>query len=46
MPLDALALSPQCGFSSTLMGNDIDQDQQRAKLALVVEVARKVWGNA
>jgi len=46
MPLDALALSPQCGFSSTLLGNDISPDQQRGKLALVVEVARKVWGNA
>jgi 5-methyltetrahydropteroyltriglutamate--homocysteine methyltransferase len=46
MPLDAMALSPQCGFSSTLLGNDIDPDQQRRKLAVVVEVARKVWGNA
>jgi 5-methyltetrahydropteroyltriglutamate--homocysteine methyltransferase len=46
LPLDALALSPQCGFASTLFGNDIDPDQQRRKLALVVEVARKVWGNA
>ncbi|MGH6980010.1 MAG: 5-methyltetrahydropteroyltriglutamate--homocysteine S-methyltransferase, partial [Stellaceae bacterium] len=32
MPLDGLALSPQCGFSSTLLGNDIDPDQQRRKL--------------
>jgi len=45
-PLESLALSPQCGFSSTLLGNDVDPDQQRRKLALVVEVARKVWGNA
>jgi 5-methyltetrahydropteroyltriglutamate--homocysteine methyltransferase len=44
LPLEALALSPQCGFSSTLLGNDINPDQQRAKLALVVDVARKVWG--
>ncbi len=46
LPLEALALSPQCGFSSTLLGNDINPDQERAKLALVVDVARKVWGNA
>lgn len=46
LPLEALALSPQCGFSSTLFGNDINPDQERAKLALVVDVARKVWGNA
>jgi 5-methyltetrahydropteroyltriglutamate--homocysteine methyltransferase len=46
LPLDRLALSPQCGFSSTLLGNDINPDEQRRKLALVVEVARAVWGNA
>ncbi len=46
LPLEALALSPQCGFSSTLLGNDISPDQERTKLALVVEVARKVWGKA
>jgi 5-methyltetrahydropteroyltriglutamate--homocysteine methyltransferase len=46
LPLEALALSPQCGFSSTLLGNDIDTDQERAKLTLVVQVARQVWGNA
>jgi 5-methyltetrahydropteroyltriglutamate--homocysteine methyltransferase len=46
MPLDALALSPQCGFSSTLLGNDVNPDEQRRKLALVVGVARTVWGNA
>jgi 5-methyltetrahydropteroyltriglutamate--homocysteine methyltransferase len=46
LPLEALALSPQCGFSSTLLGNDINPDQERAKLALVVSVARQVWGNA
>jgi 5-methyltetrahydropteroyltriglutamate--homocysteine methyltransferase len=44
LPLANLALSPQCGFASTLIGNDLDPDQQRRKLALVVEVARKVWG--
>ena len=44
VPLDQLCLSPQCGFSSTVEGNDIGVDQQRAKLALCVETAREVWG--
>jgi len=43
-PLEQLALSPQCGFSSTVHGNDIAVEQQRAKLHLVVETAREVWG--
>ncbi len=43
-PLDQLCLSPQCGFSSTVHGNNIAVEQQRAKLALVVETAREVWG--
>ncbi len=43
VPLDQLCLSPQCGFSSTVHGNDIAVEAQRAKLALVVEVAREVW---
>jgi 5-methyltetrahydropteroyltriglutamate--homocysteine methyltransferase len=42
--LDQLALSPQCGFASTEEGNLLTEDQQRAKLALVVEVAEEVWG--
>jgi 5-methyltetrahydropteroyltriglutamate--homocysteine methyltransferase len=42
--LDQLALSPQCGFASTEEGNLLTPDQQRAKLALVVEVAYEVWG--
>ena len=44
VPLEQLALSPQCGFSSTVHGNDIAVEAQRAKLALIVEVAREVWG--
>lgn len=44
IPLDQLALSPQCGFSSTVHGNDIALDQQRAKMELVIDVAREVWG--
>jgi 5-methyltetrahydropteroyltriglutamate--homocysteine methyltransferase len=44
VPLDQLCLSPQCGFSSTVHGNDIAVEAQRAKLALIVEVAKEVWG--
>jgi 5-methyltetrahydropteroyltriglutamate--homocysteine methyltransferase len=44
VPLDQLALSPQCGFASTEEGNVLTEEEQRAKLALVVEVAREVWG--
>ena len=43
-PLDQLRLSPQCGFSSTVDGNALSEEQQWAKLALVVEVAEEVWG--
>jgi methionine synthase II (cobalamin-independent) len=42
--LDQLCLSPQCGFSSTLEGNDLSYEQQVAKLRLIVEVADEVWG--
>jgi 5-methyltetrahydropteroyltriglutamate--homocysteine methyltransferase len=44
VPLDQLCLSPQCGFSSTVDGNALSIDEQRAKLRLVVETAREVWG--
>jgi 5-methyltetrahydropteroyltriglutamate--homocysteine methyltransferase len=44
IPLDQLCLSPQCGFSSTVEGNVLSQDQQVAKLTLIVEVARDIWG--
>ncbi len=44
VPLDQLALSPQCGFSSTFHGNDIAVEAQRAKLKLVLEIAQEVWG--
>lgn len=43
-PLDQLALSPQCGFSSTVHGNNIAVEAQRSKLRLVVETAQEVWG--
>ncbi len=44
VPLDRLALSPQCGFASTMEGNRISPDDQRRKLELVANVARDVWG--
>jgi 5-methyltetrahydropteroyltriglutamate--homocysteine methyltransferase len=45
MPLEQMGLSPQCGFSSTVHGNAIAVDVQRAKLQLVVDTARDVWGD-
>jgi 5-methyltetrahydropteroyltriglutamate--homocysteine methyltransferase len=45
VPLEQLALSPQCGFSSTVEGNALTRDEQVAKLALVVETAQEVWGD-
>ena len=42
--LDQLCLSPQCGFSSTVEGNKLTQEQQSAKLRLIVETADEVWG--
>jgi 5-methyltetrahydropteroyltriglutamate--homocysteine methyltransferase len=44
VPLERLALSPQCGFASVAAGNDISPDDQRRKLELVVKAARAVWG--
>jgi len=44
MPLQHLALSPQCGFASTLEGNLLSAQEQEAKLRLVAETAREVWG--
>jgi hypothetical protein len=41
-----LAISPQCGFASTVEGNIISMDDQWRKLARVVEVAARVWGSA
>lgn len=46
VPLDQLALSPQCGFSSGIGGNAMGIEEQFAKLRLVVEVAEAVWGTA
>ena len=44
VPLEQLALSPQCGFASSTHGNPVTVDDQRKKLELVVGVAREVWG--
>ena len=44
VPLERLALSPQCGFASTAPGNPLSPAEQRRKLELVVDVARRVWG--
>jgi 5-methyltetrahydropteroyltriglutamate--homocysteine methyltransferase len=43
-PLERLALSPQCGFASTMEGNLLTEEDQWAKLRLVAEAARRVWG--
>jgi 5-methyltetrahydropteroyltriglutamate--homocysteine methyltransferase len=44
VPVENLGISPQCGFASSLLGNLLTWDDQRRKLELVVETARKVWG--
>jgi 5-methyltetrahydropteroyltriglutamate--homocysteine methyltransferase len=46
VPLEQLGISPQCGFSSTVLGNKLTIDDQIGKLKLVVDVARDVWGTA
>jgi 5-methyltetrahydropteroyltriglutamate--homocysteine methyltransferase len=43
-PLDQFCVSPQCGFSSTVHGNEIHVETQAAKIRLCVDVAREVWG--
>ena len=44
VPLEQLAVSPQCGFASDVIGNLVTPDDQRRKLELVVETARQIWG--
>ncbi len=46
IPLEQLAISPQCGFASDVVGNLISEDDQKRKLEVVVETARQVWGKA
>jgi 5-methyltetrahydropteroyltriglutamate--homocysteine methyltransferase len=43
VPMEQLCLSPQCGFSSTVHGNDITEDVQWAKLRLTVDAAQRIW---
>ena len=45
-PLDQLALSPQCGFASTEEGNTLAEDEQWAKLRMIVEIADEIWGSS
>lgn len=45
MPLENMCLSPQCGFSSTVHGNELTEDQQWAKLERIVDTAREIWGD-
>jgi len=45
LPLENMCLSPQCGFSSTLHGNEISENDQWSKLELVVNTAREIWGD-
>ena len=45
VPLDDLAISPQCGFASTVEGNIITPDDQWRKLDQIIEVSRRVWGD-
>jgi 5-methyltetrahydropteroyltriglutamate--homocysteine methyltransferase len=44
VPIEQLCLSPQCGFSSTVEGNELSYDDEVAKLSLIVETAAEVWG--
>lgn len=44
IPLEQLAISPQCGFASDVVGNLISEDDQKRKLEVVMETARQVWG--
>jgi 5-methyltetrahydropteroyltriglutamate--homocysteine methyltransferase len=46
IPIEQLALSPQCGFASSIMGNLLSEDQQFRKLDVMLETAVKVWGSA
>jgi 5-methyltetrahydropteroyltriglutamate--homocysteine methyltransferase len=46
MPLEHMCLSPQCGFSSTVHGNEITERDQWAKLELIVDTARTIWGES
>jgi len=44
MPLERLALSPQCGFSTSTVGNRVTVEDEKRKLTLIVDTAKEVWG--
>ena len=44
VPIERLALSPQCGFASTVGGNPVSEEDEKRKLARIVEVCEEVWG--
>jgi 5-methyltetrahydropteroyltriglutamate--homocysteine methyltransferase len=44
MPMERLSLSPQCGFASSIIGNQISAEAQRRKLQLLVSAAQMIWG--
>ena len=46
VPVERLALSPQCGFASTIGGNELTEDDEKRKLARIIEVCEEVWGSA
>jgi 5-methyltetrahydropteroyltriglutamate--homocysteine methyltransferase len=46
MDASRLAISPQCGFASSIGGNPVTEADERAKLALCVDAARAIWGQA
>ena len=43
VPLECLAISPQCGFATSILGNALTIDEQRRKLEVLCKVARRVW---
>jgi len=44
VPLECLALSPQCGFASSILGNNLSIEDERRKLERLCETARRIWG--
>ncbi len=44
LPLEQLAMSPQCGFSTSIVGNRISVEEQKRKLQVLVETAKDIWG--
>jgi 5-methyltetrahydropteroyltriglutamate--homocysteine methyltransferase len=44
VPLERLALSPQCGFATSVVGNALSLEDERAKLATIADTAAEVWG--